>query len=215
MKESTSTTTWASPSSAPATGARTWSGTSLADPDWELRVGVRPRRGAGPQRARAPRRRRPWSPSYEQVLDDPDGRGGRDRDAGGHPHEVVLACARGRQARAGREAAGHSRRRGRASWSSWPRAGLVLMCDHTYCYTPAVQQIRELIARGRARRHPVRRLGAHQPRARPARRRRVLGPRPARPVDPRLHPPRRTAPDRRSRPTAPTRSAPARRASAT
>lgn len=25
------------------------------------------------------------------------------------------------------------------------RAGLVLMCDHTYCYTPAVQRIRELI----------------------------------------------------------------------
>ena len=26
--------------------------------------------------------------------------------------------------------------------------GLVLMSDHTYCYTPAVQQIRELIADG-------------------------------------------------------------------
>ena len=33
------------------------------------------------------------------------------------------------------------------------------MCDHTYCYTPAVQKIRELVARRRARRHPVRRLG--------------------------------------------------------
>jgi predicted dehydrogenase len=28
------------------------------------------------------------------------------------------------------------------------RAGLVLMCDHTYCYTPAVQRIRELIRGG-------------------------------------------------------------------
>jgi predicted dehydrogenase len=28
------------------------------------------------------------------------------------------------------------------------RAGLVLMCDHTYCYTPAVQRIRELIRQG-------------------------------------------------------------------
>jgi predicted dehydrogenase len=28
------------------------------------------------------------------------------------------------------------------------RSGLVLMCDHTYCYTPAVQRIRELIAGG-------------------------------------------------------------------
>jgi predicted dehydrogenase len=28
------------------------------------------------------------------------------------------------------------------------RSGLVLMCDHTYCYTPAVQRIRELIRDG-------------------------------------------------------------------
>jgi predicted dehydrogenase len=28
------------------------------------------------------------------------------------------------------------------------RAGLVLMCDHTYCYTPAVQRIRDLIRSG-------------------------------------------------------------------
>jgi len=28
------------------------------------------------------------------------------------------------------------------------RGGLVLMCDHTYCYTPAVQRIRELIRGG-------------------------------------------------------------------
>lgn len=28
------------------------------------------------------------------------------------------------------------------------RSGLVLMCDHTYCYTPAVQRIRQLISDG-------------------------------------------------------------------
>jgi predicted dehydrogenase len=28
------------------------------------------------------------------------------------------------------------------------RSGLVLMCDHTYCYTPAVRQIRELVRGG-------------------------------------------------------------------
>lgn len=28
------------------------------------------------------------------------------------------------------------------------RSGLVLMCDHTYCYTPAVQRIREIIRAG-------------------------------------------------------------------
>ena len=67
----------------------------------------------------------------------------------------------------------------------------------------------------RPRRHPVRRLGADQPRPGPARRRRLLGPRAARPVDPRLRPPRRPASRPASRPTAPTRSAPASPASAT
>ena len=71
---------------------------------------------------------------------------------------------------------------------------LVLMADHTYCYTPAVQKIRELIAEGAPRRDPLRRLGAHQPRPGPARRRRLLGPGAARPVDPRLRPARRAAP---------------------
>src|SRR5215470_12435187 len=28
------------------------------------------------------------------------------------------------------------------------RSGLALMCDHTYCYTPAVQRIRELVRGG-------------------------------------------------------------------
>jgi predicted dehydrogenase len=28
------------------------------------------------------------------------------------------------------------------------RSGLVLMCGHTYCYTPAVQRIRQLIRGG-------------------------------------------------------------------
>ena len=73
------------------------------------------------------------------------------------------------------------------------------MADHTYCYTPAVLKIRELIADGDARRDPVRRLGADQPRPGPARRRRLLGPRAARPVDPRLRPARRAAPDRGGR----------------
>ena len=89
------------------------------------------------------------------------------------------------------------------------------MCDHTYCYTPAVQRIAGAWSRRRAGRDPVRRLGPHQPRPRPARRRRVLGPRAARPVDPRLHPARRRAARSRWRRTAPTRSAPAVPASAT
>ena len=72
-------------------------------------------------------------------------------------------------------------------------AGKVLMIDHTFCYTPggAVHPRRD--RRRRARRHPLHRLDPDQPRARAARRRRVLGPGPARPVDPRLHPARRPA----------------------
>ena len=35
------------------------------------------------------------------------------------------------------------------SWStSRDERGLVLMCDHTYCYTPAVASIRELVQAG-------------------------------------------------------------------
>ena len=74
--------------------------------------------------------------------------------------------------------------------------GLVLMADHTYCYTPAVLQDPGAGGRRRARRDPLRRLGADQPRPGAARRRRLLGPGAARPVDPRLRPARRAPPDR-------------------
>ena len=67
--------------------------------------------------------------------------------------------------------------------------GLVLMCDHTYCYTSAVQGAATPRAERRARRHPVHRLRADQPRPGAARRQRALGPGPARPVDPGLPPP--------------------------
>ena len=117
-------------------------------------------------------------------------RGGRDRDACRHACRRRARVHRVGQARDDREAAralfggcSEARRRGRD-------AGVVLMCDHTYCYTPAVRHIRSLVAAMGARRPPVLRLGADQPRARPAGRRRLLGPRAARPVDPRLRPAR-------------------------
>ena len=77
--------------------------------------------------------------------------------------------------------------------------GLVLMADHTYCYTPAVLKIRELIEAGELGEHPVRGLRPDQPRTGPARRRRLLGPRSARSVHPRLRPARRPPADRRLR----------------
>ena len=64
-------------------------------------------------------------------------------------------------------------------------------------------------ARRRARRAALPRLGAHQPRPGAARHRRDVGPRPARPVDPGLHPARTACTRSRSPRTAPTRSAPA------
>src|ERR1700704_4036426 len=37
---------------------------------------------------------------------------------------------------------------GRALVNAAEEQGVVLMCDHTYCYTPAVQRIRELVHSG-------------------------------------------------------------------
>jgi predicted dehydrogenase len=37
---------------------------------------------------------------------------------------------------------------GRALVNAAEERGVVLMCDHTYCYTPAVQRIRELVHTG-------------------------------------------------------------------
>ena len=66
--------------------------------------------------------------------------------------------------------------------------GVSLMCDHTYCYTPAVQEIRGSWLDGSIGSvqyiDSVRiNLGLIRPDVG-----RHLGPRPARPVDPRLHP---------------------------
>ena len=42
-----------------------------------------------------------------------------------------------------------TRGRGSARWSTRRGgAGLVLMCDHTYCYTPVVQRMREMVQSG-------------------------------------------------------------------
>ena len=122
----------------------------LACPSWDLRWVVRPRRRAGPQRRWAPyRRRRRSPPTSTEVLDDPRRRRRRDRHAGRHPHR------RRRWPRSTPASTCWSRSRWRRrwprvrSWSTRPsERGLVLMCDHTYCYTPAVLKIRELVHGG-------------------------------------------------------------------
>ena len=62
---------------------------------------------------------------------------------------IAVAGAAGGQARAGREAAGRQRGRRARDGRRWRRtAGSTLMADHTYCYTPVVQKIRELVSEG-------------------------------------------------------------------
>ncbi len=112
----------------------------------------------------------------------------RGRHAGSDPqghraggHRRGQACARreaARRQRCGRPSHG---RRGRAG------RGHPHVRPHLLLHPGRAEDRR--IGRGRLTRGPaLRRFGAHQPRPRPARRQRHLGPRPARPVDPRLHP---------------------------
>ena len=108
---------------------------------------VRPRRGPGP-------------PVLGELLD------GRGDDVAGHGARRPATStpspspprrhaprrrpgrARGRQARAGGEAARADSARRAASWSpAADERGLVLMLDHTYCYTPAVAHLRALMRR--------------------------------------------------------------------
>ncbi len=63
------------------------------------------------------------------------------------------------------------------------RRNLLLMVDHTFLYTPAVQKIRELVTRGDARRDLLLRQHPLEPRAVPERRQRDLGSRGSRHVD--------------------------------
>ena len=154
-------------------------------------LGVRPRR-----RPRSPRRRRAvGDPRHAGPRGGARGRvrrGGRDRHPAGDPRGD-------RPARASRPA-------GTCWWRSrwrtpttpacrWSAAaeerGVVLHCDHTFCYTHAVQAIRDLRRRRRAGRAPLLRLGPREPRAGPAGDRRLLGPGAPRPLDRGLHPRRR------------------------
>ncbi len=68
--------------------------------------------------------------------------------------------------------------------------GLVLMCDHTYCYTSAVQELRRLVHGGDlGRSSSSTRSGSTSVSSSPNRR--PVGPGPPRPVDPRLPAPGR------------------------
>ena len=97
---------------------------------------------------RAARRRPPTRLAVTDVVDELLDRDDVDAVAIATParthHAIALAALEAGQARAGREAARRQRGRAAGRWSRAAERGLVLMSDHTYCYTPAVLKIREL-----------------------------------------------------------------------
>ena len=84
--------------------------------------------------------------SLDEVLGDDTRRRRGDRHAGGHAHAHRTGRARlpGKHVLIEKPLA-PTVAEGRKLVDAARDAGLVLMCDHTYCYTPAVQHIRELI----------------------------------------------------------------------
>ena len=120
-------------------------------------------------------------------------RAGADRSRSLHnrqSHHILRACANrpGGRCRGNRDTCGHPLRPLRAALEAGKhvlvekpltptvseavklagvaeRFGLVLMCDHTYCYTPAVRRIRELIRNGEIGDVQFVELGPDQPRA--------------------------------------------------
>lgn len=90
----------------------------------------------------------PISTSLEEVLADP----GIDAVAVATParthHPIVLAALNAGKHVMVEKPLADTRERGTDMVALAEERGLVLMADHTYCYTPAVLKIRELIAEG-------------------------------------------------------------------
>jgi len=122
---------------------RTFSGS----PDWDVRWVV----DRDLPRAEGAARRAPGATATQdlsQVLDDPSVQAvAVATPAGTHTEVVLAALESGRHALVEKPLAS-SLDDGRKLVSVAEDRGLVLMCDHTYCYTPAVLKIRELIASG-------------------------------------------------------------------
>ena len=177
----------ASASSASATGGRTCCGCSPSCPDVELEVDLRPRRRAsGAIRAPLSRRARRRATSTRCSTTTRSTRSSSRRPVFTH-FDLASSCAAGRQAHLRREAARALRGRWRTSWSSSrSEQDRVLMCGHTFVYSPPVRAVKELLDReelgeiffvSSSRVN----LGLHQPDVSVD-----LGPRPARLLDPPL-----------------------------
>ena len=162
-------------------------------------VGVRPRpRAPRRRRQRATRRSWPRRPRRRRAR-RPRGRRRAHRDAD------LLALRLGDAGACAPASTSSSR-------SPWPpaspsatrcaprptSAASTLMVGHTFVFSPPVRAVKEHHRLRRARRHLLRHLLARQPRPAPEGRERGVGPRAARPLDPRLL--ARRDPASRSRP---------------
>ena len=86
--------------------------------------------------------------ALEDVLADPDIDAVAVATPAGTHTEVVLACLDAGKHVLVEKPLAASVAEGEKLVAAAEQKGLVLMCDHTYCYTPAVRKVRELTLRG-------------------------------------------------------------------
>jgi predicted dehydrogenase len=121
--------------------------TFLRSPGWDLRWVVDRDLDRATEAARGSASTR-VSADLGVVLDDPEvGAIAVATPAGTHTEVVLAALESGRHVLVEKPLAA-SLADGRKLVAVAEQRGLVLMCDHTYCYTPAVLKIRELITSG-------------------------------------------------------------------
>ena len=121
----------------------------LASPDWDLRwvVDLDERRASEALRHAAGVG---VTVDLDDALDDPRVQAVAVATPAATHTEVVLAALEAGHHVLVEKPLAPSLAEGRKLVTVAEDRGLVLMCDHTYCYTPAVLKIRELIAVGRA-----------------------------------------------------------------
>jgi len=119
----------------------------LAGPDWDLRWVC----DLDEDRARRALRHAGGvdvTTSLDQVLDDPEVVAVAVATPAATHTEVVLACLEAGKHVLVEKPLAPSLAEGQKLVAAAEDRGLVLMCDHTYCYTPAVLKIRELVESG-------------------------------------------------------------------
>lgn len=88
------------------------------------------------------------SSSVDEILADPSVDGIAVATPAGTHYDIAMAALRAGKHVLIEKPLAATVEQGRAIVELARERGLVAMCDHTYCYTPAVQKIRELVAAG-------------------------------------------------------------------